>query len=69
MYEQGHTVKNLKRLPLNLLDALRAFEKSKVLREGLGAEFCDSYLKLKHQEWTSYCGAISAWERDNTLDC
>jgi glutamine synthetase len=69
MYEQGHTVKNLKRLPLNLLDALRAFEKSKVLRERLGAEFCDSYLKLKHQEWTSYCGAISPWERDNTLDC
>jgi glutamine synthetase len=69
MYEQGHTVKNLKRLPLNLLDALRAFEKSKVLRERLGAEFCDSYLKLKHQEWTSYCGAISSWERDNTLDC
>ena len=69
MYEQGHTVKNLKRLPLNLLDALRAFEKSKVLREALGAEFCDSYLKLKHQEWNSYCSAISAWERDNTLDC
>ena len=69
MYEQGHTVKNLKRLPLNLLDALRAFEKSKVLRDRLGAEFCDSYLKLKHQEWTSYCGAISPWERDNTLDC
>jgi glutamine synthetase len=69
MYEQGHTVKNLKRLPLNLLDALRAFEKSRVLRDALGAEFCDSYLKLKHQEWTSYCGAISPWERDNTLDC
>ena len=69
MYEQGHTVKNLKRLPLNLLDALRAFEKNKVLREGLGAEFCDSYLKLKHQEWNSYSASISAWERDNTLDC
>jgi len=69
MYEQGHTVKNLKRLPLNLLDALRAFEKSKVLREGLGAEFCDSYLKLKHQEWNSYCSSLSQWERDNTLDC
>jgi len=69
MYEQGHTVKNLKRLPLNLLDALRAFEKSKVLREALGAEFCDSYLKLKHQEWNSYAAALSQWERDNTLDC
>jgi len=69
MYEDGHKVRGLKRLPLNLLDALRAFEKSKVLREGLGAEFCDAYLKLKHQEWNAYCASISAWERENTLDC
>ncbi len=69
MYEEGHKIKGLKRLPLNLLDALRAFEKNQVLRHELGDEFCDAYLKLKHQEWSSYCASISAWERDNTLDC
>ncbi len=69
MYEQGHTVKGLKRLPLNLLDAVRTFEKSKVLRDGLGEPFCDAYAKMKHQEWNSYASAISQWERDNTLDC
>jgi hypothetical protein len=31
---EGHTVKNAPKLPLNLLDALRAFEKDKVLRAG-----------------------------------
>ena len=35
MYTEGHTVKNAKKLPLNLLDALRLTDKSKVLRERL----------------------------------
>ena len=33
--------KGAKRLPLNLLDALRAFDQSAVLREGLGDEFVE----------------------------
>ena len=33
--------KGAKRLPLNLLDALRAFEKSDVLRDGLGEDFVE----------------------------
>src|SRR5690606_5740385 len=69
MYEEGHKVRGLKTLPLNLLDALRAFEKNKALREALGAAFCESYLKLRHKEWQSYCADLSPWERANTLDC
>ena len=69
MYTDGHTLKNVRRLPSNLLDALRLFEKSKVLRLGLGQELIDSYDKLKHQDWRSYSAAISEWERDHTLDC
>jgi glutamine synthetase len=33
MYTEGHKARGLKKLPLNLLDAVRTFEKSKVLRE------------------------------------
>ena len=36
MYAEGHKVTNAKKLPLNLLDALRALEASSVLRQGLG---------------------------------
>ncbi len=36
MYTDGHTVKDAKRLPLNLLDALRAFEASPVLKDYFG---------------------------------
>ncbi|MFN7092879.1 MAG: type III glutamate--ammonia ligase [Allorhizobium sp.] len=68
MYRDGHTVKDAPRLPLNLLDALRAFEQDSALRSALGSEFSNAYLKLKHDEWTSYCGHFTAWEHQTTLD-
>jgi glutamate---methylamine ligase len=68
MYAEGHKVKGAPKLPLNLLDALRAFEKDKGLRSALGEEFSDSYLKLKNQEWNSYAQHFTEWERANTLD-
>jgi glutamate---methylamine ligase len=68
MYTQGHTVKNAPKLPLNLLDALRAFDKDKGLKAMLGEEFSSAYLKLKHQEWNSYASHFTEWERQNTLD-
>jgi glutamine synthetase type III len=69
MYTDGHTVKEAgKKLPLNLLDALRAFEGSAVLGERLGG-LVPAYLKLKRQEWDAYVRHLSPWERANTLDC
>ena len=68
MYRDGHTVKDAPRLPLNLLDALRAFEEDSALRSALGSEFSEAYLKLKHEEWTGYCSHFTAWERQTTLD-
>ena len=69
MYTDGHKIRGLRRLPANLLDAIRLFEKSKVLRSGLGDALVDSYAKLKYQDWRNYSSAISQWERDHTLDC
>jgi glutamine synthetase len=68
MYAEGHKVKNSPKLPLNLLDALRAFQNNKIMRGILGAEFADSYLKLKMEEWNSYMQHFSEWERQNALD-
>ena len=68
MYTHGHTVEGVKTLPLNLLDALRALERSAVLGEALGG-FVPSYLKLKHEEWNAYARHLTQWERDTTLDC
>ncbi len=69
MYTEGHKLKRIRKLPLNLLDAVRLFDKSKVLRAGFGDEVVDSYVKLKLDDWGSYARAITQWERDHTLDC
>jgi len=68
MYTEGHKIADAKKLPLNLLDALRALEASPVMAGALG-EFLPSYLKLKRQEWDDYAGHLTQWEADNTLDC
>jgi glutamine synthetase type III len=68
MYQLGHTVKDAPRLPLNLLDALRNFDKDTELKRMLGAEFSDAYIKMKTTEWNSYSSHLTQWERDNTLD-
>jgi glutamine synthetase len=68
MYTDGHTVTGARRLPLNLLDALRAFESSDTLRGAMGQEFSDAYVKLKMAEWHEYASQITPWERETTLD-
>lgn len=68
MYTDGHKVRGAKKLPLNLLDALRALDKSTVLRTALGAPLIDGFLKLKTQEWNDYSRHLTQWERTNTLD-
>jgi glutamine synthetase len=68
MYTEGHTVGDVKRLPLNLLDALRALEASTLLKQSLG-EYVPAYLKLKHQEWNDFSRHLTDWEREMTLDC
>ena len=69
MYAEGHKVRGAKKLPLNLLDAIRLTDKSSRMRACLGNELIDSYVKLKTREWDSYCRELSNWEKQNTLDC
>ena len=68
MYAEGHTVTDAPKLPLNLLDAIRAFVSDTGLTAMLGAEFSASYAKMKQQEWDSFVSHFSHWEREHTLD-
>jgi glutamine synthetase len=68
MYQFGHSVTDAPKLPLNLLDALRAFEADARLRAALGEGFSAAYLNLKMQEWGRFAAHFTQWERDNTLD-
>ncbi len=69
MYTEGHTVKDVKKLPLNLLDALRKFETSDMLKAAWGEPTVASYAKLRHADWNDYARHLTDWERQTTLDC
>ena len=60
-----------KPLPLNLLDALRAFEVRASLREARGWAnlSCPPTSKLKTPDWNDYARQLTEWERETTLDC
>ena len=68
MYQEGHKLTDVAKLPLNLLDAIRALDADTDLKAMLGSDFCASYIKMKHQEWQSFVSHFSQWERDHTLD-
>jgi glutamine synthetase len=68
MYEPGAAPAGITRLPLNLLDALRAFAASARLRDALGSAFVDSYVKLRMAQWNDFMRHLTDWEREHTLD-
>ena len=68
MYSDSQKMRSVKKLPLNLLDALRVFERNKVLKLSLGEEFSKAYISLKEDEWNSYASHFSTWEKENTID-
>jgi glutamine synthetase len=69
MYADGHLVKDAKRLPLNLLDALRTLEGSSILRAALGEDAFTTYLRLRREDCNAYASQLTPWERETTLDC
>jgi glutamine synthetase type III len=68
MYEASEVAQAARRLPHNLLDALRALDASAMLREALGPSFVDSYVKLRMVEWQDYMSHLTEWERERSLD-
>lgn len=68
MYAEGHKVRGAPKLPLNMLDALREYDKDKGLKAAMGEEFSASFIKMKMQEWNDFTSHFSQWEKDNTLD-
>ena len=70
MYAEGHKVKDAKKLPLNLLDALRALDKlERAARAAFGEDVIASYIKLGRPTGTSTPRHLTEWERQTTLDC
>ncbi|MDR5886089.1 type III glutamate--ammonia ligase [Vreelandella janggokensis] len=49
-------------LPQSLTEAIDALEADSVLREGLGEEITDEFIKVKREEWADYSSQVSDWE-------
>jgi len=69
MYADPSPASDARRLPTNLLDALRALKSSEALGKALGSSFVSAYTKLKEHEWHEHQAHISTFERAATLDC
>ena len=69
MYTHPLPLEEARRLPSNLLDAVRALREKQELVMALGTSFVDAYAKLKEAEWAEHHAHISAFERQLTLDC
>ena len=54
-------------LPETLKDAIEFFEKSRWIREILGEEFCQEYIKEKKNEWLRYVTQVTDWEVEEYL--
>ena len=54
-------------LPETLKDAIDFFEKSSWIREILGEEFCQEYIKEKKNEWLRYVTQVTDWEVEEYL--
>ena len=60
MYTDPVPASEVRRLPANLLDALRALRANETLGGSLGGSFVDAYTKLKEHEWHEHHAQISA---------
>lgn len=61
------TALGVHRLPVNLGDALDAFEADDLVKGALGKEFADDYLTYKRAEWVEYSTVVDRWEIDKYL--
>ncbi len=77
MYEEGDRIKDVKKLPNSLDQALTNLDENKVLKSAFGEKTINSYVKLKKLEINKFKSSnspqsnniISDWEKINTLDC
>ena len=55
-------------LPSTLSDAIDALEADDVIKNALGLEYADYYIKVKRDEWQNYHLSVSQWETDKYME-
>ena len=65
---EERAARGLTTLPRNLGEAIEAFAADPLSREVFGDAMAEAYTAFKRDEWNSFHGAISDWERDRYLE-
>ena len=65
---EERAARGLTTLPRNLGEAIEAFAADPLSREVFGDAMAEAYATFKRDEWNSFHGAISNWERDRYLE-
>ena len=65
---EERAARGLTTLPRNLGEAIEAFAADPLSREVFGDAMAEAYSTFKRDEWNSFHGAISNWERDRYLE-
>jgi glutamine synthetase len=55
-------------LPQSLNEAIDAFSADSVLRDGVGENLAQEFIRLKRMEWVEYSRHVSAWETNRYLE-
>jgi glutamine synthetase len=55
------------RLPRTLIEAVDAFEEDPLVHEVFPSQFVEAYVDMKRDEWDSFHGQVTSWERDRYL--
>ena len=65
---EERAARGLTTLPRTLGEAIEAFAADPLSREVFGDAMAEAYTAFKRDEWNSFHGAISDWERDRYLE-
>jgi glutamine synthetase type III len=73
MYTQGHKLKRVKKLPVNLDQALKKFSEDVIVKNSIGSKIVSKYIKLKKRELKEFNKVRESnkkdWTRKNIIDC
>lgn len=67
MTEEEREALKIKRLPINLFEAVKEFEKDTYLQKVLGEHASHMYIQTKQAEWMNYTSQVTPWEIEEYL--
>lgn len=67
MTQEEKVKENIRELPENLMEAIRALEEDEFIKGVLGTHISQKYVESKKVEWKEYISQVSEWETDTYL--